>query len=164
MSAPKVLTRRELYDMVWSKPMRDLAADFGLSDVGLAKLCDRHRVPKPRDGYWSKVRADKSVTTAIFREVDDPTLNRIEIRPGLPQLPAPPREGVAGAKAERKAAEPARHAPKAAASIEPAQHVHKSIRRTAQVLRKANLAPTAQLKLSAKDFAESRWLSPISNG
>lgn len=50
MTAPIIFTRRELYDLVWSKPMRDLAAELGISDVGLAKVCDRHRVPKPERG------------------------------------------------------------------------------------------------------------------
>ena len=33
------LTRQALYDLVWSKPMREVAKDFGISDVGLAKRC-----------------------------------------------------------------------------------------------------------------------------
>ncbi len=32
------------YDLVWSTPMVKLAEQFGLSDVGLTKICDRHRV------------------------------------------------------------------------------------------------------------------------
>ena len=39
------LTREELYKRVWSTPMSKLAADFGLSDVGLAKVCKRHKIP-----------------------------------------------------------------------------------------------------------------------
>ena len=34
-----ILTRRELYDLVWSNPTRDLASELGLSDVGLAEVC-----------------------------------------------------------------------------------------------------------------------------
>ena len=50
MTEPKVLTRRKLYDLVWARPMRDVAAELGISDVGLAKVCKRHRVPKPERG------------------------------------------------------------------------------------------------------------------
>jgi hypothetical protein len=32
------LTRAELYNLVWSEPMRMLAPRFGLSDVALAKI------------------------------------------------------------------------------------------------------------------------------
>jgi hypothetical protein len=31
--SPLTLTRQTLYDLVWSKPMSDLAKDFGISDV-----------------------------------------------------------------------------------------------------------------------------------
>lgn len=34
----KKLTREGLYTQVWSIPMRTLAANYGLSDVGLAKI------------------------------------------------------------------------------------------------------------------------------
>jgi hypothetical protein len=33
------MTRRELYDLVWSTPMRDAARQVGMSDVGLKKVC-----------------------------------------------------------------------------------------------------------------------------
>src|SRR5882724_5149557 len=47
------LSRAELYDRVWTTPMRTLAAEFGSSDVGLLKLCHRHQVPTPPRGYWA---------------------------------------------------------------------------------------------------------------
>jgi hypothetical protein len=46
------MNRRELYDLVWSEPLRHLAPRLGLSDVGLAKLCDRLEIPRPAMGYW----------------------------------------------------------------------------------------------------------------
>lgn len=45
------LTRRELYDLVWSTPMMTLAPRFRLSGNGLAKLCARHRIPVSDRGY-----------------------------------------------------------------------------------------------------------------
>lgn len=33
------LSREDLYELVWSKPMVELAQDLGLSDVALAKRC-----------------------------------------------------------------------------------------------------------------------------
>src|SRR5712671_995299 len=50
------LTRTELYMKVWSTPMRTLSKEFGMSDVGLAKLCRRHQIPVPGLGYWAKVQ------------------------------------------------------------------------------------------------------------
>src|SRR5690349_19734784 len=54
---PLTLSREDLYELVWSKPMRDLAADFGISDVGLAKRCRRLGIPVPGRGYWARVDA-----------------------------------------------------------------------------------------------------------
>jgi hypothetical protein len=50
------LTRQELYERVWTTPMQKLAMQFGLSDVGLAKLCRRHEIPLPGRDYWAQVQ------------------------------------------------------------------------------------------------------------
>jgi len=55
-------TRQELYDLVWSEPMRDLAAKFSISDRGLAKACAAADIPVPERGYWNKFHAGKKVT------------------------------------------------------------------------------------------------------
>jgi hypothetical protein len=34
-------TRQELLDLIWSKPMRSLAADIGLSDIAVRKVAIR---------------------------------------------------------------------------------------------------------------------------
>lgn len=54
-------TRKELYDLVWSEPVKTLATKFELSDVGLAKACRRYNIPRPPRGYWAKLRAGKTV-------------------------------------------------------------------------------------------------------
>ena len=52
--------RQELYEQVWSGPMIKLAKHYGLSDVGLAKTCKRHKIPIPGHGYWAKKVSDKT--------------------------------------------------------------------------------------------------------
>ena len=51
------LPRSQLYNLVWSKPVRDLAAEFGISDVALAKRCRALKIPVPGRGYWARVAA-----------------------------------------------------------------------------------------------------------
>jgi hypothetical protein len=34
------LTREELYERIWTTPMRHLAKEFGISNVVLAKICE----------------------------------------------------------------------------------------------------------------------------
>lgn len=51
------ITRRDLYDRVWSTPMVRLARELDISDVGLKKACKRHGIPTPARGYWARVAA-----------------------------------------------------------------------------------------------------------
>lgn len=53
------LTRRQLYDIVWSTPLSKLAKEYALSDNGFRKLCIRYQIPTPKNGYWSKLKFNK---------------------------------------------------------------------------------------------------------
>lgn len=55
------LTREALYHRVWSQPVETIAQSWGLSGRGLAKACQRLRIPVPSRGYWAKARAGKRV-------------------------------------------------------------------------------------------------------
>lgn len=45
-----VHTRADLYELVWSTPMSQLAKEFEMSDVGLKKICKAAYVPSPPFG------------------------------------------------------------------------------------------------------------------
>jgi hypothetical protein len=75
--------------------MRTLATRFQLSDVGLKKVCTKHRIPVPGRGYWQRVQAGKQdrriplpviaaspAITFTLRPVD-------EERPVAPSAPDP---------------------------------------------------------------------------
>jgi hypothetical protein len=49
--------RSELYEQVWARPMREVAKEYGVSDVALAKTCRKLAVPVPGVGYWARKRA-----------------------------------------------------------------------------------------------------------
>ena len=57
--SPHVYTREELYELVWSRPMIELAKEFGLSDNGLRKKCKKLNIPLPPQGYWLRGQHDK---------------------------------------------------------------------------------------------------------
>ncbi len=38
-----------------------LAPKYGFSDVGLAKICEKLKIPRPERGYWAKVQAGKAM-------------------------------------------------------------------------------------------------------
>ena len=46
------LTRKELEDLVWSAPIRDVAAGLGVSDAAVHKLCKKFGIEKPPRGHW----------------------------------------------------------------------------------------------------------------
>jgi hypothetical protein len=54
------VTRRTLYEAIWTDPMSLVAKHHGVSDVALAKLCHRAEIPIPPRGYWAKRAAGKS--------------------------------------------------------------------------------------------------------
>ncbi len=43
--ANKPVVREALYDEIWSEPVIEVAKRYGLSDVGLAKVCRKLRIP-----------------------------------------------------------------------------------------------------------------------
>ena len=55
------ISREQLYDMVWSKPMSTLASEFGITDIALAKRCRKLNVPRPARGYWAKMESGVKV-------------------------------------------------------------------------------------------------------
>lgn len=54
--APRLLSREELYELVWCEPLLTLSRRFELSDNGLRKRCKAMNVPIPPRGYWQQVR------------------------------------------------------------------------------------------------------------
>src|SRR3954451_4846688 len=59
---PRDFTREELYEKVWQAPMWRLCEEFGLSDRGLGKLCERWNVPVPPRGYWRRLETGGKTT------------------------------------------------------------------------------------------------------
>lgn len=53
----KIISRIDLYKRVWETPVTHLAKEYGLSDVGFAKICKKHNIPRPPRGYWARIAA-----------------------------------------------------------------------------------------------------------
>jgi hypothetical protein len=50
------LNRREVYELVWSRPVTWVAAQLGISSVSLGKSCARAGIPTPPRGHWQRHR------------------------------------------------------------------------------------------------------------
>lgn len=79
MISSKEFTRKELYNLVWEKPLVQLAKDFGLSDNGLRKICKKYDIPLPKMGHWQKVQHGKKVELEKLRHFDKWTNTKITI-------------------------------------------------------------------------------------
>lgn len=74
--------RQELYEKVSRFPLRKLAAEYRISDVGLAKVCRKLDIPLPGLGHWTKIAYGHAIlrpplpametVPALMRQVREP--------------------------------------------------------------------------------------------
>lgn len=74
-----MLKWQDLYERVWKTPASKLAKEFGISDVGLAKVCKRHRIPRPPRGYWARLAVGQRMRTPSLPRIDDVALDEVRI-------------------------------------------------------------------------------------
>jgi hypothetical protein len=96
------ITREELYDLVWSEPMSSVAKRYRISDRGLAKVCERLKVPRPGRGYWAKKRAGHRVSRRALKTLAPGARESAVVRTHAGGDPAPEPSGPV---AEQKAFE-----------------------------------------------------------
>jgi len=53
------LTRKELYDIVWSTTLSKLTKQYAYTNDGIKKICKQFEVPMPDGSYWSKLKFNK---------------------------------------------------------------------------------------------------------
>ncbi|MFN3668130.1 MAG: hypothetical protein ACK4VY_02385 [Brevundimonas sp.] len=55
-----MISREELYQLVWTEPMVRIAEQFNVSGSYLARICTLLNVPRPARGYWAKLAVGKA--------------------------------------------------------------------------------------------------------
>ena len=75
------LRRSELYEQVWTVPMWTLGPKYGLSDVGLAKICRKHNIPRPPRGYWVKKESIRKTKQIPLPRKDTDEIIEIQANP-----------------------------------------------------------------------------------
>lgn len=89
-----MVTRDELYRLVWSEPMIKIAERFDVSGSYLARICTLLNVPRPERGYWAKLAVGKAPAQRPLPEprAGDPLHWSKEGEPVVaPRPQAPPR-------------------------------------------------------------------------
>lgn len=65
------LTRKDLYELVWSSPLTLLAKKYNISDTGLRKICNKLEIPLPKGGHWNKLKFGKKVSVRPLPDKSD---------------------------------------------------------------------------------------------
>jgi hypothetical protein len=47
--------------------MRTQANEFGMSDIGLARICRKHDTPVPPVGYWQRKETGQNINRPVLR-------------------------------------------------------------------------------------------------
>jgi hypothetical protein len=55
-----MVSREELFELVWSIPMIKVAEKFSVSGSYMARVCSILNVPRPERGYWAKLEVGKA--------------------------------------------------------------------------------------------------------
>lgn len=58
-------TRADLFEHIWSEPMGVVAARYGLTGNGLAKICDRLDIPRPPRSHWTRSASARDPRPAL---------------------------------------------------------------------------------------------------
>jgi integrase len=110
--------RDDLYHLVWTSPVSEIAARMGVSDVALAKLCRRAAIPIPGRGYWQRTEAGQPVEPTPLDVAPKGLPELLRIRGTKPVTSSQGRVSTAGAQAQkRKVALSGRVAGKTAATV-----------------------------------------------
>ena len=94
--------RQILFDEVWATPVTKLAKAYGLSDVGLRKICVTLDIPLPPRGHWAKVAAGRKIPKPALHATKLPTtyervMNIIEVDEVLEERVAKARNSTSDA-------------------------------------------------------------------
>lgn len=61
------VTRADLYELVWSQPMSQLAKSYGVAAVKIARACDDYHIVRPPAGYWQKLAHGKAPGKSVLQ-------------------------------------------------------------------------------------------------
>ena len=75
------ISRERLFLEIWEEPILRVSQKYGISDVGLAKVCKRLSIPRPPRGYWAKIRTGQKVTKPELPPLKDDQLGNLTINP-----------------------------------------------------------------------------------
>ncbi|WP_420477882.1 hypothetical protein [Brevundimonas sp. FT23028] len=82
----RTISRAELYARVWAEPLTRSAKSFGISDVGLRKICQRHDIPLPPQGYRQRIHSGRRPNPTPLPHESEPVTIEFPALPVAPQF------------------------------------------------------------------------------
>ena len=65
------LTRKQIYDMMWTDGVGKTETSLGLKRVELKAICDKFDIPRPSSSYWTSLKLGKSVNKTALNSSDN---------------------------------------------------------------------------------------------
>lgn len=125
------ITRRALFDAVWSKPMIEIAADHDTTAYYIVSLCKRLGLPVPPLGHWQRVAVGRGAETPSY-----PAADKLDAGDHAIGRPSP---GLGrGGRIKAGAAETAEAPAAATASAANPAELHKRVKSTSRALSRAS--------------------------
>jgi transposase-like protein len=81
------LSREELYKQLWTTPILRLSRRYGVPYMELVRICEEHTIPRPPQGYWSKVHAGRRFERIPLPETQAQPLVTILYKPSKKKEP-----------------------------------------------------------------------------
>ena len=88
------VTREDLFAAVWERPLTKVAADYGISDVALKKICRKMEIPTPGVGYWRRRECGYPASIAKLQPLSDDAVDSVVIHPPMESSSVEVLEGV----------------------------------------------------------------------
>ncbi|KZZ78862.1 hypothetical protein A3767_01395 [Oleiphilus sp. HI0133] len=78
------ITRLELYDLVWTKPISKIAHELNINAAEIVKACTELEVPRPKSGHWTKIECGKTVSREPLPKLINPPKNDLVLVSSAP--------------------------------------------------------------------------------
>ena len=94
MSTEHHVTRDDPFAAVWERPLTKVAADYGISDVALKKICRKMEIPTPGLGYWRRIECGYPGSVPKLPPLSDDGVDSVVIRPPAASSSVEVMEGI----------------------------------------------------------------------
>lgn len=86
----KTITRKELYDKIWSMTKSKTATELNLKFSDLSKICQEHNIPSPSSRYWQLLAWGEKVEKTPLPDPDNDTVISL---PSISLTSSPRKDG-----------------------------------------------------------------------